>query len=125
MLLSRKCGADGLPLKPSAVAQPQARLGCFENQQFTEEDVNGYYYRTLVYQFNVNELNAREDGGKGLTAVFREKLPTFAIRLVKEVSVSDEKLHTVWLVPARFVRVHFMKDPRPSSGGVLSEHKKP
>lgn len=111
-LLSHECVVYGVHIKPSTIPHPQAGMGCFASQEFTEGDVIGYYYGTLVYQFMVDMVNARGVHGEGLMAVTREQFHTSAIRLATDISSSDGILHTVWMVPAKFACLRFMNDPR-------------
>lgn len=84
-----ECNIFGLHLKPSTIAQQQAEIGSFANQEFTERAVTGYYYSTLLYHFMENALSGHNVDGEDMKAVTREQLQTFAIRPNEEISSSD------------------------------------
>lgn len=97
------------------MANPQPETGCIPSQEFTEWDVTVYCYSTLVYQFAVKVLAARDVDGAGFLTVTREQLNTLAIRFPGEVFRLDENLRTVWLGPIWPVCIRFMNDPRTPS----------
>lgn len=112
LLLSHKFNVYGVHMKPFTIAHPQAEMGCFANQDFIEQDVIGYYYGRLVYQFTVDPLSACSVHGADVMAVTCGQCHTSSIRVENEVSSLDGILQAVCLMHARFACPHLMNNPR-------------
>lgn len=74
-----------------------------------------------VYFFMVDAPDACDVHREGVMMVTREQFHASAIRLDKDVFISNRILHTFHIVPARFARPRFMSDFRSPTVEVFQE----
>lgn len=59
----------GVHVKKSTIQHPAAGKGCYANQVFSEHELIGYYYVTLVYRNSLDLLHSRGIYGGGTMSV--------------------------------------------------------
>lgn len=87
------------------------------------EETIGFYCATLIYKTILEALNAGEVYGEGVMAVTSEWFDVSEIRLTKQVSCSDGKFYSFWMIPTRFAYFKFENDPGSLSDEVVQEEE--
>lgn len=89
-------------MKESTVRHPQAGLGCFATQAGFMDEVNGYYYGTVLYSVGMDIVCSREVSGAGVISVTEVDCWTFAIATAAKEWTSEAWLFQVWIGSYQF-----------------------
>lgn len=124
MLLAVECSAIGVTLKKSSIQHPNAGRGVFAARPIGKGTVVGYYYGSLVYE-DLSAAGSRlKTYGENIMKVTKATFSKWANRLPETATDRNMVEHPVWIVPAPFCAMHFVKDGRYLSGDEAPEAEK-
>lgn len=98
---------------------PNAARGCIASQDFSKSYPVGNYYGTLVFTHLENFSDNEVHGGMMVMSGWEFCRP--AIQRCEQLYSIDERVYTVWPVPANFNFFRYMKDSRIVEGKVFED----